>query len=56
MTVKKWKTMKELVVLNSYDWRQTAYYCCGFETEDSIGFWQKNSRLSMLSLMCEDAA
>ena len=31
----------ENAYINSYDWRKTVYNRCGFETEDSIGFWHK---------------
>ena len=29
--------------INSYDWRRNVYTHCGFKTEDSIGYWRKNS-------------
>ena len=40
--INKLKEMKiEKCYINSYDWRKKVYNASGFETIDSIGFWNK---------------
>lgn len=43
--INRLKEMKiENAYINSFDWRRKVYNSAGFETEDSIGFWQKTIR------------